>query len=312
MTRLGRLAAGSAALAIGLLAGTPAAVASPHVTAAEPICVGVVVANAQLGGGSNDYCATVAAGSTGMDVLRARATALGRPQPREQNGLLCAIDGKPATGCGVADSNGGYDYWSYWHRPAGASGWSYSRVGADDYAPGNGSQEGWQWVQGQSEANAPRPPLVAFDQVCRSASTPPPAPSSSAPRSSPPHSTQPPPQPTGPVPETALPQRVASTPGQPPATATLRGSGPVGHPSARTSAARPTATVRAADAPPTRRGSSAASAVTTPSPGISHLVATPTGSAGHDGGSSTAIAVAVGIAIIAGLGGAALWRARSR
>ena len=30
------------------------------------------------------------------------------------SGLLCAIDGYPAGGCGDRTGQGGYHYWSYW------------------------------------------------------------------------------------------------------------------------------------------------------------------------------------------------------
>jgi|GEM_PF-1589343 len=108
---------------------------------------------------------------------------------------VTAIDGYPS---GSADS-----YWSYWHaaNPVvdGSStrySWSYSNVGANNYAPKAGSIEGWRFESWQTDAVAP-----SWTPVVRTAATPSPEPSPSTP--------------TTPAPEPATP---APTPG---ATATV-------------------------------------------------------------------------------------------
>lgn len=94
-------------------------------------------------------------------------------------------------------------YWSYWHaaNPVvdGSStrySWSYSNVGANNYAPKAGSIEGWRFESWQTDAVAP-----SWTPVVRTAATPSPEPSPSTP--------------TTPAPEPATP---APTPG---ATATV-------------------------------------------------------------------------------------------
>ncbi len=87
----------------------------------------------------------------GTDVL----TAAGYDLRFNSVGLLCAIDGYPATGCGAASSSG-YQYWSYWH---GGSSWTYAVTGPAGYRVSNGGVEGWRFVEGGDSAaeGAPRP-----------------------------------------------------------------------------------------------------------------------------------------------------------
>ncbi len=56
------------------------------------------------------------------------------------------------------------EYWSYWHLVDGE--WQYSGVGASDYKVRPGAVEGWVWGVG-TISNAPRPPLIGFDDICR-------------------------------------------------------------------------------------------------------------------------------------------------
>ena len=93
--------------------------------------VAVVVDARALGGSTGVVCVVVPSGSDGLDALRARADRIGKPAPRvhPQNGLVCAIDGKPAApACGGNGPNGP-EYWSYW---LGGASWRYSPVGPGD------------------------------------------------------------------------------------------------------------------------------------------------------------------------------------
>jgi hypothetical protein len=71
-----------------------------------------------------------------------------------RSGLLCSIDGYPASGCGKATS-AGYEYWSYWH---GGSKWTYATSGPDTTYVKSGGVEGWRFVSGSDSSNerAPR------------------------------------------------------------------------------------------------------------------------------------------------------------
>lgn len=139
-------------------------------------------------------CVSAEEGSTGAAVLAARAKQLGTPAPRfNTSGLLCAIDGLPATGCGERTGDG-YRYWSYWQGTA--SGWSYANVGPAGRRVRATQTEGWHFVEGAGLPSDP-PPRGPADPTatCRpapSATTSPP-PSSPAATNAP--GSPPPPQP---------------------------------------------------------------------------------------------------------------------
>jgi hypothetical protein len=153
-----------------VVAGAWAVVGIPATTAhaGGTICVALVVDFGDLGGGVSTTCARVPDGSTGVDVLTKshRVTF----DPRYGEDFVCAIDGKPAGGCSSVD--GTHD-WVYYHRAPGARSWTFSSEGAGTYKPRNSSTEGWVYDDGTSPA--PRPPDVAYDQICPRA-TPAPAP----------------------------------------------------------------------------------------------------------------------------------------
>jgi hypothetical protein len=71
-----------------------------------------------------------------------------------RSGLLCSIDGYPASGCGKA-TGGGFEYWSYWH---GGSKWTYATTGPDSTRVQPDGVEGWRFVSGSdsSSEHAPR------------------------------------------------------------------------------------------------------------------------------------------------------------
>jgi hypothetical protein len=243
--------------------------------------------------GSNNTCTTVPAGATGTQVLVARAKALGRTMPRIEGGMICSIDGFPAAGqpCSKTDPHGGYDYWAYYHRAPTAGSWSYSNVGSDSYHPANGSEEGWVYVQGQSEADAPRPPLLPFNTVC--------------------------PQAAGPATSAAPGAGSGTTPKAPVAGGKAPGSG--AGTSAAPTAVAPTRTdaptevsSKAAASPTATRPASAGASTGTSTSASQHLAATGAAQPERGGSSGFPVAAVVGIALAAVLAGAAWWRVRSR
>ena len=127
-------------------------------------------------------------------------------------------------------------YWSYWHRVDGA--WQYSIVGPSLHKAQPGSVEGWAWGIGTPN-EAPEPPLISFEEVCRPATATP--------------------LPTGtPLPtETATPTPEPTQPPTPTATrppaeeATPAATEPVEETAAPTEAAAATAASTATPVPPT-------------------------------------------------------------
>jgi hypothetical protein len=114
----------------------------PRACAAGQLHVAVVVDFGDNGAGVSSVCVPASAHDNGATVLAARASMLGTPQPRfNASGLLCAIDGVPATGCGEPVGKK-YAYWSYWH---GDGGWSYSDVGPAASRVDASVVEGWRW-----------------------------------------------------------------------------------------------------------------------------------------------------------------------
>jgi hypothetical protein len=190
--------------AVGVFPGT---VTTPSACAASEVRVAVVVDFANAAGspgGVSSVCVGVADRSNGAAVLAARAAQLGTPGPRfdQRTGLLCGIDGFPASECPTASSSG---YWSYW---LGDGSWTYAAVGPGGHRANASIVEGWRWVVGQSEGTAPPPagsPVAAA--TCTTSPPPTSPPVTSAPP--PPGSTQAPPFGTG-----------ATSPTQPQANAT--------------------------------------------------------------------------------------------
>jgi hypothetical protein len=72
------------------------------------------------------------------------------------SGLLCAINGYPAEGCGEKTGDRAYNYWSYWKTKAGETAWSYSTTGAATKVRA-GATEGWRFVKGAGSPNDPQP-----------------------------------------------------------------------------------------------------------------------------------------------------------
>ena len=110
------------------------------------IRVVLVVDASDLGGSSSATCLVVPAGTTGSQLLARRGNELGTGSPRYgSSGLLCAIDGLPATGCGDRNS-GGYGYWAYFFD--GGGNWSYGSNNPFSKRLTDGAIEGWRFVVG--------------------------------------------------------------------------------------------------------------------------------------------------------------------
>jgi len=155
------------------LAAGPALVPPVAGAADSAICVGVVTDSRALqpsdGASRPDAtCVSVPPGSTGNQVLAARARQLGTPAPTyRSDGLVCSIDGYPRTGCQDVQDGGGYHYWAYYVRKPGAAGWTYANYGPGDAhsKPADGAVEGWAFQNGGAEGQT-RPPLVDFETIC--------------------------------------------------------------------------------------------------------------------------------------------------
>src|SRR5579862_7808631 len=174
-TPLRRLLVGCGAVAMLAVAGLAPAAASS--SGSKTICVGVVVDPRAIGGTVNARCATVAAGSTGVDVLEAAGhTVTFRPR----DGLLCTIDGLPKSGCGAVDDT---HYWAYYHRAPDGTTWMYSNEGAGTYQPANRSTEGWVYDDGTSL----KPDNIPARQICAGLLKPTPTPTPTPVRSTTPH-----------------------------------------------------------------------------------------------------------------------------
>ena len=102
-----------------------------------------VVVDIGSGNSVSAVCVPGSATANGASILSARASMLGVQQPRySSSGLLCAIDGIPATGCGE-QHDGKYAYWSYWHGIGGN--WSYASIGPGGSRVSTAIVEGWRW-----------------------------------------------------------------------------------------------------------------------------------------------------------------------
>jgi hypothetical protein len=295
VTRFSRVPA--LVLLVACTMGTPlGGRALARACAAGAVHVAVVVDG---GSGSSVSAVCVAAGAdeNGATLLAARASMLGVPQPRyNAAGLLCAIDGVPATGCGTA-SGGKYAYWSYWHGTGGS--WTYNNFGPASARVTSTVVEGWRY---QPQGNGlptdppPRGPATAA-AVC--VPTPPPT---TAPRSTvapPPRSTTvtAPPATVGPQP---VPVSVGSNGSSATSTPTTRPAGGVSATTATT--VRPAA------------GESDVSGASTSSTSVAlsahGLTAAP--AAHSSGGAPIGLIAGVVLVVALGAGGAIAARRRSR
>lgn len=110
-------------------------------------------------------CVVVPDGATGTDVLEERARLLGTPPPRyNASGLLCAIDGRPDSGCGARDGDR-YLYWSYWQGTR--EGWDYADIGPSSLTVSATRAEGWHFVRGAALPGDPPPRVEPFASPAR-------------------------------------------------------------------------------------------------------------------------------------------------
>jgi hypothetical protein len=103
-------------------------------------------------GGVEARCVPVDGDTTGGDVLKAAGFTL-----RVQGGMVCAINGYPADGCGKQTGQRRYLYWSYWRADAGSGAWEYSSIGPAYARAGDGDVDGWRFVDGSGSPNDPQP-----------------------------------------------------------------------------------------------------------------------------------------------------------
>ena len=135
----------SVSVLVGLADTASAASCSGPISDGE-IRVVLVVDSSDLGGSSSATCLVVPAGTTGSQLLARRGNELGIGSPRYgSSGLLCAIDGLPATGCGDRNS-GGYGYWAYFFD--GGGNWTYGSNNPFSKRLTDGAIEGWRFVTG--------------------------------------------------------------------------------------------------------------------------------------------------------------------
>lgn len=175
-----------AAMAV-VLAGPGVSVAGVDVGAgcaeAEGLPAGLIVDFGDVAGspgGVEARCVPVAGRTTGADVLLDAGYEL-----RFERGLLCAINGFPADGCGDRNGSGRqYHYWSYWRAEPGASGWTYSAIGPDGARVSPGAMEGWRYVLGRAAPTDPQP-RVAPDLVATCGQAPAPEPPAPQPQDGP-------------------------------------------------------------------------------------------------------------------------------
>jgi hypothetical protein len=248
----------------------------PVSAAASTVCVEIVVDYGQLSSGHvSAACVVVPRGATGADVLEARAKKLKVDPPRYRaDGLLCAIDGVPkAPDCAEQTGDGGFKYWSYWHKQLDRS-WTYAHSGPFDYSvTGDHPGEGWSWVEGK-EKNSRPPAAVSYSRVCPLTTPTPKATDKAS---------------SGTSKQSGRSAAQPVAPSTRPATATSA--------TAQPSKSSATTTTNTLGVTPTPTPTSSEVAIADPPPG-------------NGGGGTPLPGVVAGAVVVIGVGGAAFWRAR--
>jgi hypothetical protein len=139
--------------ALGARSHVDAAEAAPAAACSSSSGVTVVVDFGSLGGGTQVRCAT-GSPSSGLDALS--KAGFGYTFVSSQPGLVCRIDGKPASQS-CAHSPPSDAYWAYYHASRGGH-WTYSTAGAGNRTPPPGSVEGWAFGDSATPSVAPPPP----------------------------------------------------------------------------------------------------------------------------------------------------------
>jgi hypothetical protein len=160
------VAAGTAALSLaGPFALRPFADAAHAAGSAGEVSVAFVL---DFGGPPADQvvgCVTVPSSDTRYDALAAFVQQQGLTQPGyAPSGLLCSINGVPASGCGQIIA-GGYIYWAYF--TGGAHGWIYASSGAGGTV-GTDDVEGWRFENpGSGNPGDPGPRTAPhYNAIC--------------------------------------------------------------------------------------------------------------------------------------------------
>ncbi len=172
----------------GLLGGLVALSATAGPVAAAGSCTGplaqgqirvvMVVDPGETGPrGPMATCLVVAAGTSGSKILAQRASELGLPSPRYAgSGLLCGLDGFPATACPV-NNGGSFAFWAYFNGSGGS--WSFGHDNPFVRRMVDGEIMGWRYTTGSTEGDAPAPRIAPSGSLfppLTPATTAPPAP----------------------------------------------------------------------------------------------------------------------------------------
>ena len=129
-------------------------------------------------------CLVVAAGTSGSKILAQRASELGLPSPRYAgSGLLCGLDGFPATACPV-NNGGSYAYWAYFNASGG--GWSFGHDNPFVRRMVDGEIMGWRYTTGSTDGSAPAPRIAPSSSLFPPLTPAPTAPPATAPAPGPP------------------------------------------------------------------------------------------------------------------------------
>jgi hypothetical protein len=166
MQRIVMGAIGLAAVVLAAPVDAREAAPTPAIRAADvtnvgsgPNGVGLVI---DTGTEVKKVCVRFPEGSlTGAEVLaRAQVQAVVAAQgPGIAVCSLCGVGCQGDGGCLTCDAP---NYWSYWSAAAGATGFTYSSLGASQARVRSGAVEGWSWAGSDGDP----PPFVAFDQIC--------------------------------------------------------------------------------------------------------------------------------------------------
>jgi hypothetical protein len=174
----------------GLLGGFVALLASAGPAAAAGSCSGpiaegqirvvMVVDPGETGPrGPMATCLVVAAGTSGSKILAQRASELGLPVPRYAgSGLLCGLDGFPATACPV-NNGGSFAFWAYFNGSGGS--WSFGHDNPFVRRMVDGEIMGWRYTTGSTEGDAPAPRIAPSSSLFPPLTPAPTAPPATAP-----------------------------------------------------------------------------------------------------------------------------------
>jgi hypothetical protein len=220
------------------------------------------------------------------------------------SGLLCAIDNYPANGvqdCGASIGGGKYDYWSYWHGTSGA--WQYAENGPSGQSVSAPSDdvEGWVFQNDQPDNSSDPSPTESpsYAQICNASTEVPPAGITSPSTTTTTTGTA-----GGGTPQTTVAS--GKSPGQSSATTTTTTKSKT--PSGSSAATSTTSTTVRAEGGTTTSTISTTSDHRGARPPATHTALAATRTASHGSGGNPALPIALIVAVIALLGGAALFR----